>query len=90
MAKKVSKKSSKEAELEAKENAAKKAAAKEAKTKSSASRYAAGTKTVEVKSLCNMQLRDGGVLAVGKKCEISEKEKKRLEDDSRGPFFEKP
>jgi len=82
MSKKVSKKTPKAVE--------KKPPVQMAKPQPTSGRYAAGVKTVWVKPLCNMQLRDGGVLDITKaKCEISEKEMKRLEDDSRGDFFEK-
>jgi len=48
-----------------------------------------GEKTVEVKGLVNMQCMDGYNLEVGKICTITEGEKRRLDADKRGDFFEK-
>ena len=49
-----------------------------------------GLKMVKVKGLCNMHCADGYSLEVGKVCEITENEAKRLSEDSRQiKFFEK-
>ncbi len=47
-----------------------------------------GAKMVQVKALVNMECLDGCQLVVGKVCEITDAEAKRLEKDERGPFFE--
>ena len=48
-----------------------------------------GLKMVKVKGLCNMHCADGYSLEVGKVCEITEDEAKRLKEDTRQvKFFE--
>ncbi len=89
MAKATGKKMSKEENEAARKRADKKKADRLKVGKVDAQNMPAATKKdiVEVYALVNMHCQDGCVLVKGKMCDLTKKEKSRLEEDKRGPFF---